>query len=445
MRKKKLPVISIVGRLNVGKSTLFNRLIGKRDAIVKDIPGVTRDRKSGILKIGNYKFELIDTGGLGLNESNPIEELVKKQTERAIEESDLILFVVDAREGVVSIEEEIAIWLKKSNKPVIVIANKIDEEALKNNVYEFYSLGFDKIIGISAEHNRGIGQLLEQILEILKSKIRDIEIEEPEIKVAIVGRPNCGKSSLVNCILKEERVLVSEIPGTTRDSIDTIFKWQKTNICLIDTAGIRKRAKVKDKLEKLSVIFAIKSIERSDVVILMIDSTEGIGELEAKIGGIIKEKKKSSIIVWNKWDLVKNDANLQRIYLDYTIKRLHHIGYSPIVTISAKSGLRIGKLLNTVLEVYKRYTQRVSIKKLNKVVSEAITHHTPPLQSTRRPYKIYYSSQIGIKPPTFLLLTNSRETLHFSYQRYLENKLREAFDFRGTPIILKFKKKGKDK
>ena len=441
MSKKRLPVISIVGRLNVGKSTLFNRLVGRREAIVKDIPGVTRDRKSGILKIDNYKFELIDTGGLSLDEDNPLEELVKIQAEKAIEESDLILFVVDARKGVVAIEEEIAIWLKKSNKPVLVIANKVDEEHLKSNIYEFYSLGFDRIIAISAEHNKGIDQLLEQIFEILKTKIRDIEIEEPEIKVAIVGRPNCGKSSLVNCILKEERVLVSDIPGTTRDSIDTIFKWQKTNICLIDTAGIRKKSKVKDKLEKLSVIFAIKSIERSDVVILMVDSTEGIGELEAKIAGIIKEKKKSSIIVWNKWDLVKNDVNLQRIYLDYTLKRLHHIAYSPIITISAKSGLRIGKLLNTVIDVYKRYTQRVSIKRLNKTISEAIVQHTPPLQRTKKPYKIYFSSQIGIKPPTFLLITNSKEALHFSYQRYLENRLREAFDFRGTPIILKFRKK----
>ncbi len=435
-------VAAIVGRPNVGKSTLFNKIAGTRISIVEDIPGVTRDRIYYETEWNGKPIVLIDTGGIEPKTDDMILAKMKTQAQIAIETADVIVFMCDVHAGLTADDKDIGIMLLKSGKPVIVCVNKIDTiGALPMEYYEFYELGFDgDPIALSSLHGTGTGDLLDRILELSPA---DDTPEEPDdsIKVAVIGKPNAGKSSLVNRVLGEERMIVSNIAGTTRDAIDSFVENEYGKYTFIDTAGIRRQSKVLDRIEKYSVLRAHAAVERADVCVLLIDATEGITDQDEKIAGLAHEAGKATIIVVNKWDLVEKDNSTVKEFTDKIRTSLAYMPYAPILFISAKTGQRLNKLYEFINYVNEQASLRISTGMLNDVLSDAITKVPPPTDRGRR-LKIYYMTEAGVRPPTFVIFCNEAELFHFSYQRYLENKMREVFGFNGTPIRFVIRQKG---
>ena len=434
----KKPVVALVGRPNVGKSTIFNRLVGKKMAIIEDTPGVTRDRLYGNVKFGNFEYHLIDTGGIDLS-NEVFNESIKAQAELAIDEADVIIFVVDGKEGLTSNDFAVRDMLVKSNCKVIVAINKCDSSKVKETEYEFYELGFEKYLKVSGEHNLGIQELLDEVV----SEFEPIEEEYKDIvKFSIIGRPNVGKSSLVNAILNEERVIVSDVAGTTRDAIDTPFTYHGKEYVVIDTAGMRKKGKVYESVEKYSVIRSMRAIERSDVCCIVINAEEGIIEHDKHIASYALEAGKPIVLVVNKWDTV-NDKNDIKSFTTLVRSEFQFLSYVPIVFLSAKTKKRIHTLMPEVLKVYENSLREIKTSVLNEVIREAVMLNQPPSYKGKR-LKIYFVNQSGTKPPTFNFNVNSKGLVHFSYERYLENKLRENFELEGTPIVINFKNKNSD-
>ncbi len=429
--------ICLVGRPNTGKSTLFNRIVGKRVSIIEDAPGITRDRIYSSASFNNIPFYLIDTGGIDLSEGDFNQE-IRMQVEIGIEESDIIVFVVDGKDGITNGDELIRDMLKRQNKKVIVAINKIDNKLGQDNMYEFYSLGFDEYIGISAEHGTGVNELLKLMTEGLDEGYED---EDNNIKISVIGRPNVGKSSLVNALLNEERVIVSNVAGTTRDAIDTKFVYQKCEYTLIDTAGLRKKGKIFEAVEKYSLLRSMKAIDRSDVCLLVIDATTGIVEHDKHIAGYALEAGKPTVIVVNKWDTIENkDEDMKRWKKDIS-NNFQFMDYAKVVFLSAMTKKRIHTLMPEVLESYNNSIKEVKTSVINDVIRNAFIE-TPPASYKGKKLKVYFAHQSGIKPPRFDIEVNSKGLVHFSYYRYLENKIRENIDFSGTPIVIQFKNKG---
>ena len=436
------PVIAIVGRPNVGKSTLFNKLIGERRAIVEDTPGITRDRIYGETEWRNKKLIVIDTGGIEPKTDDLILQKMRAQAQIAIDTADVILFVCDIRTGMTADDEDIALMLKKSGKPVIPCINKSDRIGdVAPEFYEFYALGFENDpIPLSALHGSGSGDVLDAVLDLLPEF--DSEDEDNDvIKVAVIGKPNAGKSSLVNCILGDDRMIVSNIPGTTRDAIDTYVENQYGKYNFIDTAGIRRQSRVEDRIEKYSVLRAKMAVERADVCIIMIDAGEGCTEQDEKIAGIAHEAGKACIICVNKWDTVDKDNSTTNSYTKKIYDSLSYMTYAPLMFISAKTGQRVDKLFEQINYVHNQSVTRISTGMLNDVLADAVARVQPPSDKGRR-LKIYYMTQSSVAPPTFVLFCNKAELFHFSYQRYIENCLRQTFGFRGTPIRMIVRQKG---
>ena len=433
-----IPVVAIVGRPNVGKSTLFNKIVGKKVAIIEDVPGVTRDRLYQEANYNNKKFFLIDTGGIDASKETFNDE-IRIQAEIAINEADVILFVVDGKEGLTHNDLIVRDILRKSNKRIIVAINKIDVKNSKDNIYDFYELGFDTYIPISSIHNTGYVELLDSITMDFNEK--ENEDEDQRLKFSIIGRPNVGKSSLMNAILNEERVVVSNIAGTTRDSIDSVFKYHGEEYILIDTAGMRKKGKVFESIEKYSLIRSMRAIDRSDICLVVINAEEGITEHDKHIAGYAIERGKGIIFVVNKWDTVK-DTTIQD-FQKLMRAEFQFATYAPIVILSALTKKRIHTLMPEVIKVSENIKREIKTSVLNDVILDAYQLNIPPSYKGNR-LKIYFSSQTGIKPPKFTLRVNNKGLIHFSYERYLENKLRENFNLEGTPIILQFKNRSGD-
>lgn len=433
----KKPTVALVGRPNVGKSTLFNRLVGKHVAIIEDIPGITRDRIYGTVNFNNYSFNLIDTGGIDISAADFNTE-IKSQASIAIEESDLIVFVVDAKEGITANDKVVKDMLLKSGKEVIVAVNKIDSKLSKDNLYDFYELGFDNYVNISSEQNEGIYELL---IEITKNFNEVEEIEDDSIKFSIIGRPNVGKSSLTNAILNEERVIVSNIAGTTRDAIDIPFTYHGQAFTVIDTAGMRKKGKIYENVEKYSLLRSMRAIDRSDVCLLVIDASEGIIEHDKHIAGYATEAGKPVIIVVNKWDVIENKDEEMKKFTKDIRNNFQFMTYAPIVYLSALTKKRIHTLMPEVLKCYENSKKMIPTNIINDCIIDAYNLNLPPSYKGKR-LKIYFTSQVSNCPPTFNIQVNNKGLIHFSYPRYLENKIRENFDFEGTPIVLQFKNKG---
>jgi GTP-binding protein len=428
------PVIAIVGRPNVGKSTIFNRIIGDRLAIVEDKPGITRDRIYGTGEWNGIAFSVIDTGGIELDGEDGLLRLVRMQAELAIEEADVIVFMVDAKAGMTNADEEVAQLLFRSQKPVVVAVNKVDNLGRMDDVYEFYALGFGDPVALSGAHGIGIGDLLDAVVARLPVKEEE-HYDEDVIKVALIGRPNVGKSSLVNAILGEERVIVSEVAGTTRDAIDTPFEKDGQKYVLIDTAGMRKRGKVYETTEKYSVMRSMKAIERADVALIVINGEEGIIEQDKHIAGYAHELGKASIFVVNKWDVVEKDDKTMQQFANLIRDHFLFMSYAPIVFLSAKTKQRLQKLFPVIDRVAEQHAMRIPTPVLNDIVSDAVAVTPPPSDKGRR-LRINYATQVAVKPPTILVFVNEPELMHFSYERFLENKIRAAFDFEGTPLRL---------
>ena len=430
----KVPTVALVGRPNVGKSTIFNKLIGKKVSIIEDTPGVTRDRIYGDVTYNNYKFHLIDTGGIDVGNEDFNKEIIV-QANIAIDESDIIVFILDGKEELNKNDFIIRDMLKKSNKKIILAVNKIDNEKRKADIYNYYELGFDKIIPISGEHNLGIGNLLDEIVKDMKP-FENSKEEDNKIKFCVIGRPNVGKSSLVNAIVMEEKVIVSNIAGTTRDAIDTPFTYDKEEYVIIDTAGIRKSGKIYENIEKYSVIRAMKAIERSNVCVVVINAEEGIIEHDKHIASYALEAGKPLVLVVNKWDTVKDKTIAE--YTKLMRSEFQFLSYVPIVYLSAKTKKRIHTLMPEIKKVYENSKKEVKTSILNDVIRDAVILNQPPSYKGKR-LKIYFVSQKGTCPPRFVFNVNSKKLVHFSYERYLENKIRESFDFEGTPIEIEFK------
>ena len=433
------PIIAIVGRPNVGKSMLFNKIIGRRLSIVEDTPGVTRDRIYGESDWRGRKFTLIDTGGIEPRTDNQILAFMRSQAQIAIDNATVIVFLCDIKTGMTASDQEVASMLQRCGKPVVLAVNKVDQ-GQSPDIYEFYELGMGDPIAVSAVHGHGTGDLLDACVQYFPPEDEEEE-EDDAIKVAVIGKPNAGKSSLVNKILGEERVIVSNVAGTTRDAIDSRFTNSKGSFVFIDTAGMRKKSKVEEDIEKYSVLRATMAIDRADVCLIMIDATEGVTEQDTKVAGMAHEAGKASIIVVNKWDLVdKDDKTMARMTED--IRRdLAYMTYAPILFISAKTGQRVDKLFDMIDYVSNQATFRVTTGMLNTVLADAQTRVQPPTDKGRR-LKIYYMTQVGVKPPHFVVFCNDRRLFHFSYQRYLENCIRSTFGLEGTPIILSIREKG---
>ncbi len=428
------PLVAIVGRPNVGKSTLFNVITEKRISIVDDTPGVTRDRIYSEAEWSGVGFDIVDTGGIQINENDDFYKLIKKQSEIAIEAADVILFVVDGREGVNTDDINISDFLRKSNKPIILVCNKIDDyKKYSMKVLEFFELGLGEPISISAANRMGIGDLLDKVIDnFTDDKEQSGSIREP-VRVAIAGRPNVGKSSLYNKIIGEEKSIVSDIPGTTRDALDSSVKFGEEEYTFIDTAGLRKKSQIKENVERYSAIRSLNAIKRSDVTLILIDPTAGVTEQDTKIAGYALEEGKGIIIVVNKWDAVEKDDKTMRYYERDIRQKLSFINYAPIVFVSALTGLRVNKLMDMILEVYKNANLRIKTGLLNDVLNEIIALNPPPSDKGKR-LKIFYITQVGIRPPQFTMFVNDKDIFHFSYSRYIENNLRETFSFMGNPI-----------
>ncbi|PZX07717.1 GTP-binding protein [Psychrobacillus insolitus] len=425
------PVVAIVGRPNVGKSTIFNRIVGERVSIVEDIPGITRDRIYSAADWLTHEFNIIDTGGIELSDEPFLEE-IKQQAEIAMDEADVIIFLVNGREGITAADEHVAKILYRTKKPVVLAVNKIDNPDMRGLLYDFYSLGMGEPFPISGSHGLGLGDLLDEVAKSFKD-IEDIEYGEEVIKFSLIGRPNVGKSSLINAFLGQERVIVSEIAGTTRDAIDTEYSFDGQEYVMIDTAGMRKKGKVYESTEKYSVLRALKAIERSDVVLVVLNAEEGIQEQDKKIAGYAHEAGKGVIIVVNKWDAIEKDEKTMNVMTRKIREHFLFLDYAPIVFVSAKTKQRVHSLLPVVNQVSENHALRVQSSILNEIIEDSIARHPAPTDKGKK-LRIYYTTQVAIKPPTFVVFVNEPDMMHFSYERFLENRIREAFDFEGTPI-----------
>ena len=436
------PLVAIVGRPNVGKSTLFNKLIGRRLSIVEDTPGVTRDRIYADAEWLTHSFTLIDTGGIEPESEDIIAVQMRRQAELAIETADVIVFLVDGREGMTAADEEVATMLRKSNKPVVLAVNKLDAPKFNDAIYEFYALGLGDPIIISAGQGLGLGDMLDEVCAHFPPEAEE-EGEHP-LNIAVVGKPNVGKSSLVNAILGEERCIVSNIPGTTRDAVDTLFTLDGEPYVLVDTAGIRRKRAVEDEtIERYSVIRSLAAVRRADVVLIVVDAEQGLSEQDVKIAGYVHEEGKPSVLVVNKWDLIEKDTNTMNKFKKDMQVDLAFMDYVPFLFISAKTGQRVNKLLAAAKESYAQSIRRITTGTLNDIVNEAISMTEPPAMSGKR-LKIYYATEVSVQPPTFVIFVNDEALVHFSYKRYMENYFRKTFGFAGTPIKIIFRTRGKE-
>ena len=426
-------ILAIVGRPNVGKSTLFNTLAGEKISIVEDHPGVTRDRIYADVTWLNHSFSMIDTGGIEMDSKDKMLKHMREQADIAIDTADVILFLVDVRQGLVDADFKVADMLRKSGKPVILVVNKVDNfEKYMPDVYEFYNLGIGDPHPISAASKLGIGDMLDAVMELFDlEKIEEEEDDRP--KIAIVGKPNAGKSSLINNLLGENRVIVSDVAGTTRDAIDTEIVYNGTEYVFIDTAGLRRKSKIKENIERYSIIRTVAAIERSDVVILMIDATEGVSEQDAKIAGIAHDRGRGLIIAVNKWDAIEKDNHTVKEYTKKVRDILSFVPYAEIIFISALTGQRTKKIFDLLETVIENHSMRIQTGVLNEILMEAVALQQPPSDKGKR-LKLFYMTQVSTKPPTFVLFVNKKELMHFSYQRYIENRIRDTFGFMGTPI-----------
>ena len=437
------PLVAIVGRPNVGKSTLFNRILGERLAIVEDLPGTTRDRLYGDAEWGTREFTIIDTGGLATGVAEELDQRVQAQARLAIEEADLIVFMGDAIEGVTAADEDVADLLRRTAKPVIMAVNKAESERRRLDAVDFYQLGLGDPIAISAIHGTDVAELLDMLVGRLPP--REPEEEEATLpRIAVIGRPNVGKSSVINALLGSERVIVDEVGGTTRDAIDTMIEHKDQSLLLIDTAGMRRRGHVERGIEKYSVMRALRALGRADVALLVTDAADGITAQDAHVGSYVVEAGKGVVIVVNKWDLIPRDGDTLLDYTQIVKDRLKYLSYAPVVFVSAVTGQRLGMMLDTALRVYAERQKRVPTAVLNQVISDAEAAHTPPSSRGKR-LKIKYVTQTSVSPPTFVFFTNDPKLVHFSYERYLENRLRDAFGFEGTPLRLIFRGKPEEK
>lgn len=431
----KLPVVALVGRPNVGKSTIFNKIVGQKISIIEDTPGVTRDRIYSEATYNNYKFNIIDTGGIDISNER-FNDNIKVQASIAIDEADIVLFVVDGKEGLTANDFVVRDMLRKAAKKVIIVINKMDTNKSMENIYDFYELGFEYYIPVSGEHSIGFVELLDTVVSHFREY--DYSDEDTRLKFSVIGRPNVGKSSLINALLNEERVIVSDVAGTTRDAIDTTLKYNGEEFVIIDTAGMRKKGKIYENIEKYSLMRSMKAIDRSDICLLVINAEEGIIEHDKHIAGYVLEKGKGLIIVVNKWDTVSEES-----IKDYTKKirnEFQFLSYAPVVFVSALTKKRIHTIMPEVLKVSENIKREISTSVLNDVITDAYMLNIPPSYKGKR-LKIYFTNQSGTKPPKFTFHVNNKELVHFSYERYLENKLRENFELEGTPIVLQFKNK----
>ncbi len=436
------PVLAIVGRPNVGKSTLFNRIIGGRKAIVSNEPGVTRDRNYAEVEWEGHTFTLIDTGGFEPISKDRLFIQMREQCQLAMEEAHAILFIMDGKEGLTPSDREIADLMRRLNKPVFFIVNKIDGPKHKEKIFEFYGLGVDPIYPISAEHGYGIDELMDHLLKALPPSVEE-KWEGKAIRVTVLGRPNVGKSSLINRLLGYKRLIVDEAPGTTRDAIDTLIERDGKRYVLIDTAGIRRKSRISLRLEQYSIVEALRSLDRSDVALLLLDPQEGVTDQDARIGGFIHEKGKGCILVVNKWDLIPKDSKTLIEFREKVYHDLKYLSYAPILFVSSLTGQRVIRILDTVDLVAEQVKKRVSTSQLNRLLERWVEKNSPPLYKNRR-VKLNYITQVSTGPPTFVIYTNFPEGIHFSYERYLINKMREEFGFEGVPLRLLFRKKRKE-
>lgn len=435
------PIVAVVGRPNVGKSTFFNYVAGKRISIVEDTPGVTRDRIYTEVEWRGRKFTLIDTGGIEPYSEDQIMQQMKRQAEVAIETADVIIFMVDAKDGMTASDKEVATLLRKANKPVILTVNKVDRVGeMPAECYEFYNLGIGDLMAISSVHGLGMGDLLDEVYKHFPEVDQD-DYDENVIKVAVIGKPNAGKSSLINKILGENRVIVSDVAGTTRDAIDTYFKYEEDEYVFIDTAGIRRKSKIHENIERYSTLRSWTAIERADVCLILIDAEDGVTEQDTKIAGYAHDQGKACIIVVNKWDIIEKETGTLEEYRKVVHEKLGFMTYAPVVFISAKTGQRVNKLFELIKYVNNQAALRISTGMLNDLVGEAVAMVQPPSDKGKR-LKIYYMTQAAVKPPTFVIFVNNIELLHYSYVRYLENHLRKSFGFEGTPIRFIHREKG---
>lgn len=435
------PIVAIVGRPNVGKSTLFNALAGENISIVKDTPGVTRDRIYAEVTWLDRAFTMIDTGGIEPESQDVILSQMREQAQIAIDTADVIIFITDVRQGLVDADSKVADMLRRSGKPVVLAVNKVDSvQKFMMDVYEFYNLGIGDPMAISAANRMGIGDLLDAVIAHFPEQTQD-EQEEDIPHIAIVGKPNVGKSSLINKLLGEDRVIVSDIAGTTRDAIDTRVKWQGRDYVFIDTAGLRRKGKVKEEIERYSVIRTVTAVERANVVVILIDATEGVTEQDAKIAGIAHERGKGVIIAVNKWDAIEKDDKTIYKHTNRIREVLSYMPYAELIFISAKTGQRLHRLFETIDMVIENQTLRIQTGVLNEILTEAVAMQQPPSDKGKR-LKIFYMTQVAVRPPTFVIFVNDKELMHFSYTRYLENKIREAFGFRGTSLKFIIRERG---
>ncbi|MCB0075968.1 MAG: ribosome biogenesis GTPase Der [Anaerolineales bacterium] len=433
----KLPLVALVGRPNVGKSTLFNRIIGERRAIIQDQPGTTRDRNYGISTWNGRDFAIVDTGGLLVRDEDHFASRIREQAQAAIDEADVIVFVVDGREGITSADREVGQLLRPSRKPVLLAVNKADNEERRLNAVEFYELGYEPL-PVTAQHGTGVGDLLDAVVEVFPRVTAEDE-EDESIHVAIVGRPNVGKSSLLNKLLRTNRVMVSPIAGTTRDSIDTTLEQNGERYTLIDTAGIRRRGKVEQGVEYVSVLASMRAIERADVALLLIDATDGVTAQDTHVAGYILDSYKSVIVIVNKWDAIEKDSHTMHEYEEQVRAALNFLPYVPVLFISALTGQRVNKVLQTVRLVYEERFRRIPTAHLNRLVSELTARHAPPSQGGRR-LRFRFATQAEVDPPTFVFFVNNEKLVHFSYARYIENQIRDQYGFIGTPLRLRFRR-----
>ncbi len=444
MSKRNKPIVAVVGRPNVGKSTLFNALAGAKISIVKDTPGITRDRIYADVTWLQKSFTLIDTGGIEPDSKDIILSQMREQAQIAIDTADVILFMVDVRQGLVDADSKVADMLRRAHKPVVLVVNKVDNyEKYMADVYEFYNLGIGEPYAISAANQMGIGDMLDVVTSYFKERDEEEE-EDTRTRVAIVGKPNVGKSSLINKLIGENRLIVSDIAGTTRDAVDTPVKHNGKEYIFIDTAGLRRKNKIKEELERYMIVRTVGAVERADVVVLVIDAVEGVTEQDAKIAGIAHERGKAMIIAVNKWDAVEKNNKTVNEYTDKVRNILSFMPYAEITFISAQTGQRLPKLYDLIDMVNEYHAMRISTGVLNEIMSEAVAMQQPPSDKGKR-LRLYYITQVGVKPPTFVIFVNDKELMHFSYTRYIENKIREAFGFKGTPLkfIIRERKEGK--
>ena len=452
------PIVALVGRPNVGKSTLFNRIVGQRQAIVEDIPGTTRDRLYGDAEWNGVVFTVVDTGGLEITESRKrrpapdqpaplstasvgfIDE-IRQQAEMAIAEADVIVMLVDVLDGPTPADEDVADVLRRSHKPVVVAANKADNEARQQVAFEFYALGLGEVFAISALHGRGTGDLLDEIVRSIPATAEEEEVDA--LKIALVGRPNVGKSSLLNKLLGEERAIVSSIPGTTRDATDTYLTWEGQPVLLIDTAGIRRRGRIEQGIEKYSVLRAMKAISRADVVLLLLDAQDLVTAQDAHVAGYVLEEMRSIIVIVNKWDLIEKDTYTMDAYTRQIRADLKFLDYVPVLYISALTGQRVSKILPLASQIYQARRERIPTGELNRLVADATIRHSPPHKAGKR-LKFLYATQADVDPPTFVFFVNDARLVHFTYRRYLENQLRRAYPFEGTPLKVIFRTRKKE-